>query len=675
WNSNTGELVATMKRHKYFVQSLAFSIDGSWLAAGGADGTVRFWNLVQRREEMAMQRTRITNRRLFFEQLEDRWLLAVQAARMELLHQLLCDPEADNARITAVDTAEVASQTRHFSLVAYDTGHPAGSTFESDAVFGQGDCRAVPSGPGGTPATVRVWRFPEHALEIQTFTVPNSLVEPMQVEVNTAGRVALARYVTSNDVRQFVTWTSDSYIRVTTLPDAVVNNNLVDDDFGLSAAIGPLTEFTTEFDEKRLLGQIKKSTITPSSLPMIVLAFSTGSAELCLATISQEVTRIDITANYPDLRRVVVIGANPFTEDFRQTRDVLSDFDSAIIETVGADGRLYVDSAVEVAGALPILENVARVSLFQSEKSTHNPRDPSFVILLGNDIPTDGFGDVALVEAEDGDFDSESQKRGRAHASGNGEFAHETVFLNGETLSGTIPVDQAGEAIPFFRHSLDNAVGSVAPFTVASAGLNVELSPTSDATTTIAAGWDIFRNDFVQSIVAAGESTAYSIGPTRAEIDTVGLVPIGAPLGAGRLDVNADGAIVAVDVLIVINFLNESGPMVAELGARRDTNRDGYISPVDVLLIINHINSSPSGEGEATFANVSAAGMTIATMLAPGRIPELLKPSIAVDEVYAAAAAHFADRRNAPMLVADASELEESLLDQLAIDVASMLAG
>src|SRR5579862_4012955 len=37
WNSETGELLRTLKSHKYDVYSVAFSLDGHYLASGGHD--------------------------------------------------------------------------------------------------------------------------------------------------------------------------------------------------------------------------------------------------------------------------------------------------------------------------------------------------------------------------------------------------------------------------------------------------------------------------------------------------------------------------------------------------------------------------------------------------------------------------------------------------------------
>ncbi len=49
WNSLTGEFIATFTGHLSIVEQLTFSPDGKTLASGSADGTVRFWDIETRR--------------------------------------------------------------------------------------------------------------------------------------------------------------------------------------------------------------------------------------------------------------------------------------------------------------------------------------------------------------------------------------------------------------------------------------------------------------------------------------------------------------------------------------------------------------------------------------------------------------------------------------------------
>lgn len=60
-------------------------------------------------------------------------------------------------------------------------------------------------------------------------------------------------------------------------------------------------------------------------------------------------------------------------------------------------------------------------------------------------------------------------------------------------------------------------------------------------------------------------------------------------------DVDGDGFLTPIDVLILINHINGQGsgtsPHEGELGRRIDVDGDGQISPIDVLILINVINN------------------------------------------------------------------------------------
>lgn len=49
WNALTGELIATFTGHPGFVNTLTFSPDGGTLASGGTDGTIQFWDIKNRK--------------------------------------------------------------------------------------------------------------------------------------------------------------------------------------------------------------------------------------------------------------------------------------------------------------------------------------------------------------------------------------------------------------------------------------------------------------------------------------------------------------------------------------------------------------------------------------------------------------------------------------------------
>ena len=80
------------------------------------------------------------------------------------------------------------------------------------------------------------------------------------------------------------------------------------------------------------------------------------------------------------------------------------------------------------------------------------------------------------------------------------------------------------------------------------------------------------------------------------------------------LDVNADGFISPIDVLIIVNFLNFSGQSSVPVGNLpapppfMDVNGNNFIDPLDVLEVINAINNrGNSGAGEGEFVGVATA--------------------------------------------------------------------
>jgi hypothetical protein len=92
--------------------------------------------------------------------------------------------------------------------------------------------------------------------------------------------------------------------------------------------------------------------------------------------------------------------------------------------------------------------------------------------------------------------------------------------------------------------------------------------------------------------------------------ETTVTINIGQPLPpryqnpGNKFDVNADGFVSPIDVLIVINLLNTRGPSVPVQGLPGppdyvDVNGNNTVEPLDALEVINFINSGRgSGEGE-----------------------------------------------------------------------------
>ncbi len=104
-----------------------------------------------------------------------------------------------------------------------------------------------------------------------------------------------------------------------------------------------------------------------------------------------------------------------------------------------------------------------------------------------------------------------------------------------------------------------------------------------------------------------------------------------------ELDVNDDGQITPLDVLIVINALNQGlgGPLPTPTPNFKpppfyDTNGDSLLTAIDALIIINYLNDNifPSGEGEGLLsrdvagfvggAGEALTGAPFAVIAAPG---------------------------------------------------------
>jgi uncharacterized delta-60 repeat protein len=83
-----------------------------------------------------------------------------------------------------------------------------------------------------------------------------------------------------------------------------------------------------------------------------------------------------------------------------------------------------------------------------------------------------------------------------------------------------------------------------------------------------------------------------------------------------RFDVDDDGTVSPLDILVLINLLNSQAPLPTVDGLPGpppyvDVNADNRVDPLDVLNVINHINSRGNGEGEGgvdrTFDDVFAS--------------------------------------------------------------------
>ena len=119
------------------------------------------------------------------------------------------------------------------------------------------------------------------------------------------------------------------------------------------------------------------------------------------------------------------------------------------------------------------------------------------------------------------------------------------------------------------------------------------------SSTTLTGAVDTFTYEAVDSLGAVSSSATVSISITNPP-------PPRHQNPIQKLDVDADGFISPIDVLLIVNFINSNGPStsVASLPSPppyRDVNGNNVIEPLDVLEVINFINArgnSGAGEGE-----------------------------------------------------------------------------
>jgi hypothetical protein len=135
-------------------------------------------------------------------------------------------------------------------------------------------------------------------------------------------------------------------------------------------------------------------------------------------------------------------------------------------------------------------------------------------------------------------------------------------------------------------------------------------------------GTFIYRSNSQQAVVGGIDTFQYravdSFGAQGA-VTTVTLnignrLPSSHQNPTNRFDVNADGFVSAIDVLLIINFINENGGggvSIANAPAPppyRDVDGDEFIGPLDVLALITFINNTSfggggEGEGESSLGD------------------------------------------------------------------------
>ncbi len=112
------------------------------------------------------------------------------------------------------------------------------------------------------------------------------------------------------------------------------------------------------------------------------------------------------------------------------------------------------------------------------------------------------------------------------------------------------------------------------------------------------------------------------------------------------LDVNGDGLVLPLDVLLVVNELNLHGTSTLPVRSSSqppyvDVNNDGQLQPLDALLIINEINQRSNSEGEGAVSSLET--LRSANWKADPRGLAHASLTAAVDAVYEAEAPEWLD--------------------------------
>ena len=157
----------------------------------------------------------------------------------------------------------------------------------------------------------------------------------------------------------------------------------------------------------------------------------------------------------------------------------------------------------------------------------------------------------------------------------------------GSVQSGNLPLG-SGKFLQFIVNMTAKTVG-----TATFVGDPADISPFHD--TLLFAPPDVVTFDKIQFISDSIKVNAVGNGGGSGEGNTN---------PSNRFDVNNDGFISPIDVLLVINTLNLNGPSVpngeGEDGGRIffDVNGDGSITAIDALMVINELNRRSGGAGE-----------------------------------------------------------------------------
>lgn len=289
-------------------------------------------------------------------------------------------------------------------------------------------------------------------------------------------------------------------------------------------------------------------------------------------------------------------------------------FQYTLTDTTGATSTAIVTMKVGATSVLNANDDV-QIRL-QATDASGNPISSATV---GQTFQIRAF--VSDLRADDGDGNASTDNRGVyaaymdvLYSYQNAEFVsvtHNTVdYNNGKKSDGQVP-------------GIVNEVGAFQTSSSALGNDEVLLFTVNLRATT--AGTLTYQGD--PSDVLPLNAVTLFTPPTNVTFDRIrlnsGTVNITAGAGGeaeftnpdNNMDVNGDGVVSPLDVLLVINDMNSYGsrPLTAGEGEASnaghiflDVNADLHVSPIDALLIITHLNES-GGEGESAAVDAPVA--------------------------------------------------------------------
>ncbi len=318
--------------------------------------------------------------------------------------------------------------------------------------------------------------------------------------------------------------------------------------------------------------------------------------------------------------------------------------DAAGVESANATVTIAINgvddppTAVDDAYSIAVGQSSA-LNVLVNDFDVDSTIDPSTVVIKANP----GFGFVSVSPSGVVTYTPEGGFRG------NDSFRYTVKDTTGnesneaevKLVINSAPVASNDSAFTFKGTPVDINVlandsdidGSIDPATV-----QIEVSPGNSGTVEILAG-GLIR--FTPATGFSGDAQfAYSVRDNTGTLSNPANVNVRVQNSRwqnpqGNLDVNADGFISPIDVLLIINYLNGDGdPFLPSSGIIPqpflDPTGDELVSPLDVLTVINYLNAnSGGGQGEGESSVDLALPPAYAMPLTPIQVTELSSQKLA----------------------------------------------